>query len=132
MGTNSSIIRNALLVAVAATALSPQSATSANEPKVAICHATASVAHPYVRITVKQDAVDGDLSGRGGSDHFGEHVGPIGPLASGEWGDIIPPIPGVHEGLNWDDRGAAIHANGCSLDGTEANGDGGGEGGGAY
>ncbi len=126
MDTNNALRHGAVFLAITAAAFAPHQPAGAGNAKVAICHATASVAHPYVRITVDQDSVDGDLSGRGGSDHYGEHVGPIGPVDAGTWGDIIPPIPGVHAGLNWDERGAAIFANGCGDDGGWS------EGGGAY
>ncbi|HKY15261.1 MAG TPA: hypothetical protein VJM33_10080 [Microthrixaceae bacterium] len=83
-------------------------------PKVTICHRTASHTNPYVKITVAQDAVDGDLANdHGQGDHFLEHLGAIGPLEVGEWGDIIPPIPGVHGGLNWGPVGQAIFARFC-------------------
>ena len=47
--------------------------------------------------------------------HYGEHVGPIGPVADGKWGDIIPPVAGYHFGLNWTGEGAAIWENGCNI-----------------
>ena len=85
-------------------------------PRITICHATASQTNPYVRMTVAQDAADGNLGNdHGQGDHFAEHGGPIGPTADGRWGDIIAPIAGVHDGLNWTTDGQAILNNGCSI-----------------
>ena len=82
--------------------------------KVTICHRTASQTNPYVKITVAQDAVDGDLANDNGQgDHFREHLGAVGPHEAGEWGDIIPPIAGVHGGLNWGPVGQAIFNRFC-------------------
>lgn len=86
----------------------------AGEPRVAICHATASATNPYTRITVNVSSVDG-ADDRGPGDHFAEHQGPVGPTADGRWGDIIPPVPGVHDGLNWSGDGESIWLNGCQL-----------------
>jgi hypothetical protein len=86
------------------------------QPKVTICHRTGSQSNPYVVITPAQHAVDGDLSNdRGQGDHYLEHRGPVGPIPVGEWGDIIPPIPGVHAGLNWTAEGQATYRNGCNA-----------------
>ena len=93
--------------------------------KITICHRTNSATNPYVVITVSVNAADG-IAGNSGNeaDHFGEHPG---PLASSlevaqqlkadhvEWGDIIPPIPGVHGGLNWTLEGQAMFNNGCAF-----------------
>ena len=94
------------------------STTEAYRPtdKVTICHATASHTNPYVVLTVDESAVDGVAGNSGGvPDHYGEHVGPIGPVADGKWGDIIPPVAGYHFGLNWTGEGAAIWENGCNI-----------------
>lgn len=77
--------------------------------KVTTCHRTASHSNPHVLITVDQDSVDGDLGNdHGRGDHYLEDLGPIGPIAAGGWGDIIPPIAGVHGGRKW-----------CNLGGIE-------------
>lgn len=84
--------------------------------KVTICHRTASHTNPYVRITVAQHSVDGDLANdKGQGDHYLEHLGPVGPVAEGEWGDIVPPIAGVHGGRNWDAAGIAVYSAGCGT-----------------
>ncbi len=97
----------------------------APEKKVTICHRTDSVKNPYVRITVDQSAVDGIAGNSGGqADHYGEHKGPIATseaVAQGykdtktEWGDIIPPVEGAHNGLNYTAEGQAILNNGCNY-----------------
>lgn len=94
------------------------STTEAYRPtdKVTICHRTASHTNPYVEITVDEDAVDGVAGNSGGvADHYGEHVGPIGPIPVGEWGDIIPPVTPYHSGLNWTAQGQAIWENDCNI-----------------
>jgi len=89
--------------------------SSGHPSKVTICHRTASHTNPYVLITVDQNAVDGDLGNdHGRGDHYMEHLGPIGPIPVGEWGDIIPPIAGVHGGRNWTTEGQAILTNACN------------------
>jgi len=96
-----------------------------NENMITICHRDNSVKKPYVSITVDQSAADGIAGNSGGqADHFGEHKGPVASseaVAQGykdaktEWGDIIPPITGVHGGLNWTAEGQAIYNNGCNY-----------------
>ena len=90
---------------------------------ITICHATDSYSNPYVELTVDQDSADGDANNDNGQgDHY---LGHNGPLFSPDlpkhttWGDIIPPIPGVHDGLNWTSEGQAIYNNGCNLPPTE-------------
>lgn len=87
------------------------------EKKVTICHRTASYNNPYVKITVDQDAADGDLGNDNGKgDHYSVHTGPVFyPTIPKhmKWGDIIPPIEGVHEGRNWTPEGIAIYENDC-------------------
>jgi hypothetical protein len=88
--------------------------------KIDICHATAAIKNPYNMINVRETAADG-VAGNSGQqpDHFGEHTGPIFDPAVNQngdnWGDIIPPIPGVHGGLNWDSFGQAVYNNDCNL-----------------
>lgn len=88
-------------------------ATQGDPHKVTICHATHSESNPYVEITVDHAAVDGEKK----NDHS-HHTGPIwyaGAKAAGvDWGDIIPPVPGVNPGQNWAD-GEAILAAGCDI-----------------
>ncbi len=104
-------------------------AAAGPDHKVTICHRTNSIDNPYVRITVDQDAVDGDLGNdKGRGDHFLEHQGPVFDPArdtrnGGDWGDIIPPIDG-RPGLNWLE-GQAIYYNLCNLpDGPGGGGEG--------
>jgi LPXTG-motif cell wall-anchored protein len=91
------------------------SATTASaDASVTICHATASNGNPYVSfVNLDESAVDGVGSG----DHFGEHTGPVwDPTLKAQhitWGDIIPPVDGVHAGLNWTAAGEAIWNNDC-------------------
>jgi hypothetical protein len=88
--------------------------------KVTICHRTDSVKNPYEQITVDASAVDGV----GKSDHYGEHQGPLASTtvvaqqlkdAHTKWGDIIPPLAGVHNGLNWTSDGQAIYNADCVV-----------------
>lgn len=71
--------------------------------KVDICHATSSESNPYVSLNVAQDSVDGNGGNDNGQgDHYLNHPN-----------DIIPPISGIHSGLNWTTEGQAIWNNGC-------------------
>ena len=97
-------------------------------PNVTICHRTNSVTHPYVQITVDEDAVDGNSQNdKGRGDHLLEHLGPVfdatnpppPPHNGDQWGDIIPPFdengdPRANPNLtlNWPE-GQAIFENGC-------------------
>ncbi|MEO8105963.1 MAG: hypothetical protein ABI720_01485 [Actinomycetes bacterium] len=124
----------ALLVALAplpwlgmGTAVATPGGEPGNSDKVTICHRTNSVTNPYVVITVDQSAVDGDLGNNTGQgDHYLEHLGPVfdpsvdyqPPFSDDEWGDIIPPIEGVHDGLNWTAEGIAIYQNDCTVPDT--------------
>lgn len=76
----------------------PVSASSGNDHRVIICHRTASSSNPYVLISVDKSSING--VGRG--DHYLEHKT-----------DIIPPLAGVHGGLNWNSTGIAIYNNKC-------------------
>jgi hypothetical protein len=95
-------------------------ATKGTPHKVTICHATASMTNPYVRITVDQAAVDG-VSGHGPADHLARHTGPVwdpSMTKHSTWGDIIPPFysDGTADGLpslNWTAAGQAIFYNDC-------------------
>jgi hypothetical protein len=91
--------------------------------KITICHRTNAVNNPYVVITVDTSAADGDLGNDNGQgDHYAEHLGPVfdptadyqPPFSGDEWGDIIPPIAGVHDGRNWSSAGQAIYNNDCA------------------
>lgn len=98
---------------VVAALLSEKSApSSAQTPhKVTLCHRTASYQNPYVVVTVAVAAANQTTA-----DHYGEHVGPVFVSSlpkHTEWGDIIPPLPGVHNGQNWTTAGRAIYHNGC-------------------
>lgn len=109
---------------VGLTQTSTAEAKKAKPPKVTICHRTNAVNNPYVQLTVAQSAVDG-VAGNSGSkpDHYGEHQGPLVTATAQaqalkdnkiKWGDIIPPVPGFHDGLNWTTEGQAVYNNGCN------------------
>lgn len=91
------------------------------ERKITICHATSAVKNPYTSNSVSINAADGISGNSQGNqpDHYGEHAGPIfNPLTNengDDWGDIIPPIEGIHSGLNWTTEGQAIWNNGCNV-----------------
>ena len=89
-----------------------------NNCKVTICHATSAVNNPYTRPTVDIEAADGQAGNSGGQpDHYGEHQGPVFNVTMKQgdnWGDIIPPIPGKHSGLNWTAEGQAVWNNNCN------------------
>lgn len=96
------------------------SAGAAPADKVTICHATNSATNPYEQIEVSENAVDG----KGGGDHFAEHKGGVVQSeaeaqalkkAHVPWGDIIPPVPPFHNGLNYFGVGLAIYNNGCNF-----------------
>lgn len=89
--------------------------------KVEICHRDNNVNKPYgpKRIEVSANAVDSE----GNSDHM-SHTGPIATSKSYaqylkdhdmKWGDIIPAVPGVTDGLNWNEQGQAIWNNDCQY-----------------
>ncbi len=100
----SSVRRLACSSACAVVALVPAlvwipTASAAPGPKVRICHRTQSATNPFVSIIVAQSAADGT---KGAGDHFSTHPA-----------DIIPPIPGFHDGLNWDADGIVLWAGAC-------------------
>ena len=85
--------------------------------KITICDATASATNPYRMITVDVNAADGlaGNSGRAVPDHY-SHTGPI--YYDGideEWGDVIPAIPGVHDGRNLTGVGEYMLDHGCNV-----------------
>lgn len=105
-------------------AVTAQPTSAASE--VTICHATNSSqqsSNPYNQLTVSINAVDG--VGNGNSDH-GKHNDVAIAYSQAQhdylkshhinWGDIIPPVPGVIDnGLNWNDIGKAVYNNGCNY-----------------
>jgi hypothetical protein len=107
-------------------ALSPVWATPGGDDdghEVTICHRTNSASNPYTQNRVDRAAVDGVADEPGQGDHYANHVGPVfdpaadysGPMSGDQWGDIIPPIQGIHDGLNWTAAGQAIWSNGCQV-----------------
>jgi hypothetical protein len=93
---------------------------SAAQNDVRICHIDNNVNDPYQSISVSPSAIDGV----GNGDHYLEHVGPIATStvvaqqlkdAHQSWGDIIPPLPNFHSGLNWTSVGQAIWNANCSV-----------------
>ncbi|TAL14140.1 hypothetical protein EPN95_04000 [Patescibacteria group bacterium] len=97
------------------------SAHQDNNPKITICHRTDSVTNPYDSISVDVSAADG---GNDHGDHYSEHQGPLASSqtyaqtlknAHQDWGDIIPPVPGHHNGLNWTTLGQAMYNNDCNY-----------------
>lgn len=94
------------------------------EQKYDICHATNSATNPYNAINVNESAIDGI----GNGDHYLEHTGPLAETLEQaqelkddqiDWGDIIPPVPNVHGGLNWTAAGQAILENDCQVPDAE-------------
>lgn len=97
--------------------------------KIRICHRTNAVTNPYVSIEVAQSSVDGNGGNdKGQGDHYLNHLGPVWTSSTpkgADWGDIIPPIPGVHDGRNWTVQGQAIWSAGCRpVDVTDLDDDG--------
>jgi len=112
------LLTSVLLMLIALPAFAGGGHDNEEQEKVTICHRTNADENPYVVLTVDSNAVDG-IAGNSGQtpDHFGEHVGPVWEPglkdAKIEWGDIIPPLEGVHDGLNWTEAGQAIYNNDC-------------------
>ena len=109
----------ALLAAFGLSGLMPDQAAAVKE-EVIICHRTNSIKNPYTKIPVDADSVDGSAGNdKGQGDHYLEHKGPIANPATmtngDDWGDIIPPVEGVHDGLNWSTEGQAIYNADCNY-----------------
>lgn len=100
------------------------------QPKITICHShqpnpsqgggQGPQNNPYNKESVSVSAADG-IAGNSGQqpDHY-SHNGPLFVPGTNQnyWGDIIPPIEGVHSGLNWTTEGQAIWNNDCSTKGS--------------
>lgn len=87
-----------------------------NNCKITVCHRTDSETNPYTMPTVSYDAATGQLKDNGQGDHT-THTGDVwypGHPKEPKWGDIIPPIPGLFDGLNWTIAGQAIYNNDCN------------------
>ena len=91
-----------------------------NNNKVTICHRHNSVYNPYNQESVSESAINGI----GNGDHYKEHQGPLASSLTvaqqlknnkTEWGDIIPPLAGFHNGLNWTAEGQTIYNNNCNY-----------------
>ena len=83
--------------------------------KVYICHRGLAIDNPYQENDVAIESVDG---GPDNGDHYSEHNDQLfnTSMQQGDkWGDIIPPIPGKHSGLNWSAEGQAIWNNNCNV-----------------
>lgn len=90
--------------------------------KYTICHRSTSVTNPYIVENVNISAIDGtDVNPS--SDHS-HHTGPIASSqavaqslkdSKTKWGDIIPSVPGLVAGQNWNDIGKAMLANDCNY-----------------
>ncbi len=132
----SSVLAGVMLLSQLVAPLTVGATNIRTEHKIDICHGTASYSNPYVKNNVDQDAADGNGGNDNGQgDHYLEHQGPIFYTTipkHTEWGDIIPPIAGVHTGLNWTTEGQAIYNNNCNFPAgkvevnkkVDANGDG--------
>lgn len=126
------MLKKALIIAavvlspvVATTAVSADHNENHNNDRVYICHATNSADNPYVYQQVNVSSVDGV----GNGDHYVQHNAPVVPTSLAhaatlkdqgiEWGDIIAPVPGFHNGLNWNAQTEAFLASGCQFEGEE-------------
>ena len=96
-------------------------AQSANLPTY-FCHRSNSASNPYQSIPFSQTF--SEIDGVGNNDHS-QHTGPVVTteaqaaalkLVKIDWGDIIPPVPGILEdGLNWTDAGQAVYYADCGF-----------------
>ena len=111
--------RRAVVVGLALTLSSlglllPTVGSATPTEKVTICHADASISHPYVVETVSADSIS-DPHGNPLPNGHGTHTGGVFPTR--HWGDIIPPIPSLnYPGLNWTGDGTAIWQGGCVVE----------------
>jgi hypothetical protein len=94
------------------------SVTAGADPSsITLCHATASVTHPYVVITVAPNSINQKIFGKNGHNtHTGPIFDPNGGKDQPAWGDIIPSFdwndPVQHyPGLNWPAGAAILDAN---------------------
>ncbi len=94
-----------VVAAVLSAALTPGVASGAPDEKTVICHRTNSPTNPYDQVAVGVSSVI--------SEH-GDHVGLIFENGADEWGDIIPPVPGLPLGRNWPE-GSSVLDNGCEM-----------------
>lgn len=101
--TKISLLFASILVLIAGFFVSQKVFATQQHFQVTICHATGSQNNPYNKITVDDDAVDG----QGNSDHNrSSHQ-------NGE--DIIPPGFWDFNGRNWTQQGQAIWNNNCNI-----------------
>lgn len=81
------------------------------------CHQTNSASNPYSATPFSTGY--SEVNGGGQSDHSlhtGEVFDPsIHNQQNRTWGDIIPPVPGLPDGLNWTAEGQAIWNNDCEI-----------------
>jgi hypothetical protein len=94
-----------MVAAVMLATLTPGVAWGAPDEQVVICHRTNSPTNPYNQVAVARSSV---ISAHG------DHVGPIFEPGADEWGDIIPPVPGLPQGRNWPE-GSSVLDNGCEM-----------------
>ncbi len=93
--------------------------------KIRICHRTSAANNPYTSNNISVSAADGESGNSGNeSDHYGEHKEELAATKEiaeelknnhEDWGDIIPPIINVHDGLNWTTEGIAMWENDCNF-----------------
>lgn len=97
-----------------------QASNQGGQQKIAICHRTNSATNPYVKNTVAAPAV----ANHGSDGHGGQHGGQV--VTSNEhaaelksngtkWGDIIPHVEGITDGMNWTSEGQEVYDNDCQV-----------------